>query len=169
MTKENDCNDNSPLPGISRRNFIKLAAVGLLVGCSPQPQLTATSAPTPTATPMPTTVPGATPASTDAPTSVSTPVGAIQPDDNILITTNEFEGVIFHDRDWVPTVEEVQTMEKQLVTYLSQQQDAFYGSKIPIEERLPSYKRQYWGVFKNEKRVIFANFFCNALNYDWTD
>ena len=99
----------------------------------------------------------------------STPAGTTQPDDNILITTDEFEGVIFHDRDWVPTVEEVRTLEKQLEIYLPQQQHAFDSSKIPIEERLPSYKRQYWGVFKNEKRVIFANFFCNALNYDWTD
>lgn len=168
MTKENDCNNNSPLPGISRRNFIKLAVAGLLVGCSPQPQLTATSAPTPTTTPTPTTVPSATPASTDAPTSEPTPVGTIQPDDNILITTNEFKGVIFHDRDWAPTVEEVRTLEKQLATYLPQQQHAFDGSKIPIEERLPTYKRQYWGILKNEKRVIFVNFFCNSLHYDWT-
>jgi len=52
MTKENDCNHNSPRPGIPRWNFIKLAAVELLVGCSPQPQLTATSASTPAATPL---------------------------------------------------------------------------------------------------------------------
>jgi len=45
----------------------------------------------------------------------STPVGTTQSDDNILITTDEFEGVIFHDRDWVPTVEEVRTLEKQLI------------------------------------------------------
>ena len=72
MTKEIDCNHNSPRPGISRWNFIKLAAVGLLVGCSPQPQLTATSAPTPTATPLPTPVPGATPAPAVTPTSEPT-------------------------------------------------------------------------------------------------
>jgi hypothetical protein len=98
-----------------------------------------------------------------------TPVGTIQPDDNILITTNEFEGVIFRDGDWVPTVEEVRTLEKQLETYLPQQQDVFDGSKTPIAERSPAYKRQYWGILKNEKKAIFANFFCNALHYDWTN
>jgi hypothetical protein len=100
---------------------------------------------------MPTTVPSATPAPTDAPTSEPTAepasepigVGTVQPDDNILITTNEFEGVIFRDRDWVPAVEEVRALEKQLDTYLPQQQDAFDGSKIPTEDRLPTYKRQY--------------------------
>jgi hypothetical protein len=90
-----------------------------------------------------------------------------QPDDNILITTDEFEGVIFRDGDWVPTAEEVRTLEKQLATYLPRQQDAFDGSKIPIEDRLPTYKRQYWGVLENEKRVISANFFCDAFHYDW--
>lgn len=99
----------------------------------------------------------------------STTVGTTQPDDNTLITTNEFEGVIFHDRDWVPTVEEIRTLENQLDTYLPQHRDAFDGSKLPIEERLPTYKRQYWGVLRNEKRVIFANFFCDSLHYDWRD
>jgi hypothetical protein len=91
-----------------------------------------------------------------------------QPDDNILITTDEFEGIIFIDGDWVPTAEEVRALENQLVTYLPRQQHAFDGSKIPIAERLPTYKRQYWGVLKNDKRVISANFFCNAFHYDWT-
>ena len=72
MTKENDCNDNSPLPGMSRRNFIMLAAAGLLAGCSPQPQPTATSAPPTTATSAPTAVPDDTLAPTDAPTSEPT-------------------------------------------------------------------------------------------------
>jgi len=100
----------------------------------------------------------------------STPIGPIQPDDNTLITTNEFEGVIFHDRDWVPTVEEVRTLEKQLGTYLPQHRDAFDGSNIPIEERLPTYRRQYWGILENERRVIFVNFFCNSVPTptDWT-
>jgi hypothetical protein len=71
MTKETDCNHSSPWPGISRRDFIKLAAAGLLVGCSPQPQPAATSAPTPTATSMPTT--SAIPAPTSEPTAEPTP------------------------------------------------------------------------------------------------
>ena len=72
MTKENDRNDNPPLPEMSRRNFIMLAAAGLLAGCSPQPQPTATSAPPTTATSAPTAVPDDTLAPTDAPTSEPT-------------------------------------------------------------------------------------------------
>jgi hypothetical protein len=57
--------------------------------------------------------------------------GTTQPDDKMLITTDEIEGAIFIDRDWVPTVEEIQTLEKQPEDYLPQQQDAFDSSKIP--------------------------------------
>ncbi|MCP4537621.1 MAG: DUF362 domain-containing protein [Chloroflexi bacterium] len=71
MTKENDRNDNLPLPEISRRNFIMLAAAGLLAGCSPQPQPTATSAPPPTATSAP--PPTATAAPTSEPTAEPEP------------------------------------------------------------------------------------------------
>jgi hypothetical protein len=84
-----------------------------------------------------------------------------------LVTTDEFEGVIFPDRDWVPTVEEVRTLEEQLGPYLSQHQAAFDASQAPIEERLPTYKRQYWGVLRGDKRVIFANFLCNPMHYEW--
>jgi hypothetical protein len=96
-----------------------------------------------------------------------TVLGTILPRENTLITTDEFEGVILRDGDWVPTVEEVLALEEQLNTYLLQHQEAFDGSKKPIEERLPTYKRQYWGFLEDEKKVIFANFFCDAFNYDW--
>lgn len=97
----------------------------------------------------------------------STILGAILPRDNTLVTTDEFEGVIFRGGDWVPTVEEIRALENQLNAYLPQHQKAFDGMKKPIEERLPTYKRQYWGVLEDEKKVVFANFFCHAFDYDW--
>lgn len=99
----------------------------------------------------------------------STPVSPALPDENVLITTDEFEGVIFLPGDWAPTVKEVLTLEEQLVTYLPQQQHAFDSLQAPIVERLPSYKRQYWGALENEKRVIVVNLFCDAPHYDWTE
>ena len=97
----------------------------------------------------------------------STPVSPALPEENVLITTDEFEGVILLPGGWVPKVEEVLALEEQLATYLPQQQHAFDSLQAPIEERLPTYKRQYWGLLKDGKRVVFANFFCNALHYDW--
>ena len=87
---------------------------------------------------------------------------------NKIIKGDDFTGVIFqHDEDWVPTIEEIFALERQLTVYLQQKQDLFYGSTKPINERLPEYKRQYWGVFENEKKVIFINCVCSTLNMDW--
>ena len=101
--------------------------------------------------------------------SSPTPAATEQPDDLLLITTGEFEGVILHQGDWLPTVEDVLALEQQLITYLPQQHRAFDSLQAPIEERLPTYKRQYWGVVENGRRLISANFFCESSRYDWME
>jgi hypothetical protein len=69
----------------------------------------------------------------------------------------------------VPTDKEVLALEGQLVAYLIQQRDAFDSLQAPIEERLPTYRRQCWGVLENNKRLIVANFFCDASHTEWTE
>jgi len=96
-------------------------------------------------------------------------VDDVEPARSMPVTTSEFEGVILLPGDWVPTVDQVLALEEQLVTYLPQQQHAFDSLQAPVVERLPTYKRQYWGALENEKRVIVVNLFCDALNYDWTE
>lgn len=91
----------------------------------------------------------------------------VEPARSMPVKTDEFEGVILLPGDWVPSVDEILALEEQLVTYLPQQQGAFDGLQAPIVERLSAYKRQYWGVFEKEKRLIVANFFCDASRYDW--
>lgn len=97
------------------------------------------------------------------------PTATARPDDNMLISTDEFEGVILRQGDWLPTVEDVLALEKQLVTYLPQRQREFDSLQAPIVERLPTYTRQYWGVLENGRRVIAANFVCDAERFDWTE
>jgi hypothetical protein len=58
---------------ISRRTFVKLAAAGLLAGCAPTPEPTATAVPTPTLTTEPTATPVPTQRPTRAPTATPTP------------------------------------------------------------------------------------------------
>jgi uncharacterized protein (DUF362 family) len=79
MTREQNCNENPDARGISRREFIKLAAAaGLLAGCRPTRQLTVTSTSPPTATatlpPTRTAGPTAEPTATQPadPTATST-------------------------------------------------------------------------------------------------
>ena len=93
----------------------------------------------------------------------------VEPARSMPVKTGEFEGVILLPGDWVPTVDEVLALEEQLVAYLPQQQRAFDSLQAPIVERLPTYKRQYWGVLENEKRLIVANFFCDTRHTEWTE
>ena len=69
MKKESNRGENTRTRGISRRNFIKLAASsGLLAGCGPANRQGITPTPAPTRTP----VPSATPSPTTAPTPTDT-------------------------------------------------------------------------------------------------
>jgi uncharacterized protein (DUF362 family) len=83
MRKKNNRKDKTRLRGISRRDFLRMAAVaGLLAGCSPDEQAattptseaTATFTPTSTHTPtdIPTSVPTTTPTLTHTPTPTNT-------------------------------------------------------------------------------------------------
>ncbi len=69
---------HNPPPGISRRDFVRLAALGLLTGCLPSQQSTATRppsttiAPSSTATDIPTRAPTNTPTSAPSAASAST-------------------------------------------------------------------------------------------------
>ena len=93
----------------------------------------------------------------------------IRPARSIPVQTSEFEGVILLRGDWVPTSEEVLALEEQLVPYLAQERGAFDSLQAPIEERLPTYRRQYWGVLQDGRRLIVANFFCDARHTEWTE
>ena len=93
----------------------------------------------------------------------------VEPARSIPVKTSEFEGVILVPRDWVPTSKVVLAVEEQLLAYLTEQQHAFDSLQAPIVERLPSYRRQYWGEIENGKKVLVANFFCDAGHYDWME
>ncbi len=82
MTKETNRSALFHLSGISRRDFLKLAAAaGLLAGCRPaqQPEAASTQAPTATATspPAPTTAPTAVPTATPAAEPTATPTAVL--------------------------------------------------------------------------------------------
>ena len=80
---------------ISRRHFIKLAAAGLLAGCSPvqqptaaptsAPTVTPTSVPTATLTSLPTATPTTTPTVTPAPTATPVSIAAARQVDIVKV------------------------------------------------------------------------------------
>lgn len=98
-----------------------------------------------------------------------------------VIQTDTFEGMIFSQVEaepmgvgsmlgrsvtgfWTPGRDDVQALENKLASYLAHAAPQTYpGPLRPLSE----YKRQYVGIEVNGQPVIFANFFCNPLNYDW--
>jgi len=127
----------------------------LLLGCtSAQPAPTATASPTP------------------LPATATPPVEA-----NQLIVTDTFEGVIFTREKaeadqpvyqaegyWTPTQTDILNLESALAPYLQQAAPQDYPG--PLKD-LTDYKRQYVGLLKDGRQLIWVNFFCQAHQIDW--
>jgi hypothetical protein len=67
-------------------------------------------------------------------------------------------------RYWTPEKAHLIDLETRLGGYLR--------SKAPPKSRLRkdlrSYRRQYIGIVRGERRVVFASFFCETNRQDWT-
>jgi hypothetical protein len=97
-----------------------------------------------------------------------------------VIKTERFEGVIVpreravefmkgfsgveEKGAWTPGKDEVLKLEGKLESYLKK---AAAKRSPNLWSKLAAYKRQYVGITRNGRRVIFANFFCNAFDVDW--
>jgi hypothetical protein len=97
-----------------------------------------------------------------------------------VIKIDEFEGVIiprekavgfmkaFSGLDekeaWTPGRNSVLKLEEKIESYLKQAADKRSPS---LWSKLAKYKRQYVGVTRNGRKVIFVNFFCDAFDANW--
>jgi hypothetical protein len=76
---------------------------------------------------------------------------------------------------WTPSLPDVLALEKRLPDYLRRTLcddppvgPQFCGwGRFPLWMKVPTYKRQYVGVVRDGRRVIFANFFCEVFNKKW--
>jgi hypothetical protein len=67
---------------------------------------------------------------------------------------------------WTPSEQDVIAIENGLVAYLEQNAERFYVRDIPVWERLDDYNRQYVGVIIDNRRIVYANYFCDSV-VDW--
>jgi hypothetical protein len=97
-----------------------------------------------------------------------------------VIKTEKFEGVIVprekavdfmkgfsgieEKEPWTPGKNEVLKLEEKLESYLKK---AAAKRSPNLWSKLATYKRQYVGITRNGRKVIFANFFCHAFDMDW--
>ncbi len=66
----------------------------------------------------------------------------------------------------MPTEADVVALEAALPAFLQT------NSQVKTEqigEQLSAYRRQYLGLERAGKRLVFANFFCNAKGADWKE
>lgn len=64
---------------------------------------------------------------------------------------------------WTPSEEDVIAIEDGLIPYLEQSAERFYVRDIPVWERLDEYDRQYIGVIVDNRRIVYANYFCDSV------
>lgn len=99
----------------------------------------------------------------------------------IEVKTEKFEGVIVplarasdfvrnltgstQGKFWEPGRDDVLLFEEGLEDHLRKARDR---RSPELWRKLGSYKRQYVGVMENGRKVIYANFFCDALRINWT-
>jgi hypothetical protein len=90
-----------------------------------------------------------------------------------IIITKDFEGVVFDAKKkafwwelqktisyWTPGTAEIIQAESLIASYFKEHAPAIYN-------KLKTYKRQYSGVVIEEKRCVFANFFCKDHGREW--
>jgi hypothetical protein len=97
-----------------------------------------------------------------------------------VIKTEEFEGVIIprekavgfmkafsgidEKEAWTPGRNSVLKLEERIESYLKK---AAAKRSPDLWSKLAKYRRQYVGVMRSGRKVIFVNFFCDAFNADW--
>jgi hypothetical protein len=70
------------------------------------------------------------------------------------------------DGFWTPSVDDILNLEEKIVEYLSQNSSYFYRQP-PVWERLHEYQRQYIGLERGGRKIIYGNYFCNSGGVDW--
>lgn len=105
---------------------------------------------------------------------------------NKMFPSENFKAVIidsanachFHEGEayWTPKNEQIELLEKCLISFLYDMEidttffnyNWAFSQKNNIVLHLKSYKIQYVGYLKNNKKFIFGNAFCHTWNLDWT-
>jgi len=70
------------------------------------------------------------------------------------------------DGFWTPSVDDIEKLEGEITEYLSQNPDEFYRQP-PVWQRFDEYQRQYIGLERGGRQIIYGNYFCNSGSVNW--
>jgi hypothetical protein len=74
---------------------------------------------------------------------------------------------------WTPAIADVVKLERRLPAFLRRSRQAQQApqpagdKREPLWKRVPGYQRQYFGLVKQGRWIVRANFFCDAHGKDW--
>ena len=72
------------------------------------------------------------------------------------------------DSLWTPSDDDILKLEEKIAGYLSQNSNAFYRQP-PVWERLDEYQRQYIGLEREDRQIIYGNYFCDSGRVNWRE
>ncbi len=67
---------------------------------------------------------------------------------------------------WTPSVDDILKLEEKIGGYLSQNSNQFYRQPT-VWERLDEYQRQYIGLDREGRQIIYGNYFCDNMGHNW--
>jgi hypothetical protein len=73
------------------------------------------------------------------------------------------------EKFWTPSTDDVVALERRLPAFLLSQPDGSNARENDLWLRAPNYLRQYVGITRKGRRVVYANFFCSrsVTDPDW--
>lgn len=92
-----------------------------------------------------------------------------------VVSDGSIEGVIVPEQDargldpqaqgyWTPVESDVRAFEAGLVAFL---QEAAPAASPDLWQKQQTYKRQYAGLIREGRRLIYASFFCDTMGEEW--
>lgn len=90
----------------------------------------------------------------------------------VIVTREQAEGMgvaswlVGSGNFWTPSVDDILKLEEKIAEYLSQNSNQFYRQPT-VWERLDEYQRQFIGLERGGRQIIYGNFFCNNIGMDW--
>ena len=70
------------------------------------------------------------------------------------------------DGFWTPSEDDIVTLEGKIAEYLWQNSTLF-NHQPPDWEQLGEYQRQFIGVEREGSKIIYGNYFCNNMGFNW--
>lgn len=68
---------------------------------------------------------------------------------------------------WIPTREDALAIQDGAAAFLQSNADRFHSQGTPVWEQLDEYMVQFLGILLDNRRIVYANYFCTDTGQNW--